>query len=32
MATVEPTKDYDHTIAGQIERLQKAKSDLKAAI
>lgn len=32
MATVEPIRDYDHTIAGQIERLQKAKSDLKAAI
>lgn len=32
MATVEPTLDYDHTIADQIKRLQKAKSDLKAAI
>lgn len=32
MATTEPIKDYDHTIADQIKRLQKAKSDLKAAI
>lgn len=31
MATVEPTV-YPATIAGQIERLQKAKADLKTAI
>ena len=31
MATTEPT-DYGHTIADQIKRLQKAKSDLKTAI
>lgn len=30
--TLEPTLDYDHTIADQIKRLQTAKSDLKTAI